>query len=51
MGFELRILVGGSWVRLFNEVTTVIAHSRGLITSVVATHEPPSIHESASSGT
>ena len=38
-------LLGGSWVVIsgvISRVTTIITHVRGLITLLIATHEPPS---------
>ena len=46
--FKLRVLnllLGGSWVVIsgdIRKVTIIIAHSRGLITPLITTHEPPS---------
>ena len=39
------MLLGGSWVvisGLISRVSIVITHTRGLITPLIATHEPPS---------
>ena len=39
-------VLGGSWVvisRAISRITIVIIHIRGLITSLITTHEPPSI--------
>ena len=51
----LRPLLGGSWVvisRLKSRVTILITHIRGLISPLIATHEPPSTfdHNSLISG-
>ena len=41
----MNALLGGSWVVIsgdISKVTIVITHSRGLITILITTHEPPS---------
>ena len=38
-------VLGGSWVvrsRVISKVTIIITHIRGLITTLITTHEPPS---------
>ena len=44
LGFTVGLL-GGSWVvisRVISRVTIIITHTRGLITPLITTHEPPS---------
>ena len=41
----INLLLGGSWVVIhgvISRVTVLITHIRGLITPLIATHEPPS---------
>ena len=42
---DTRTLLGGPWVVIsgvMSRVTTVITHTRGLITPLITSHEPPS---------
>ena len=51
LGFGIRLwgpgtLLGGSWVdtsRVICRETILVTHIKGLITSLITTHEPPSI--------
>ena len=41
---KLEVLLGGSWVvvsRVRTKITIVITYTRGLITPLITTHEPP----------